>query len=581
MRSRVLWILLLLLVALPLSGETWFVRKDGGTRYSAKKHNGQCDGKADAAYDGKGANQHCAFKDVRFLWDDLSSHDLSWVIAGGDTVIIRNGPWRIGYEQGAKPYDAWCSGQGDPYACSNPTIPAGTAAQHTRILGENYASCSDGVGVTDRSKLTQLYGGHGVWSAINLRGAKFVDIQCIDLTRHSQCIRIGSPALPSGCNTSYPLDDYASNGIITDVNTHDILLQDMWIHGFVSRGIIGPIGGTVTANRVNIAYNGGAGWDFDDGNSTPNRNGTINLTYTTIEWNGCNQAYPGPGVISCYSQSSGGYGDGIGTATGTCLSAHVDHSTFRYNTQDGYDMLHNDKGNCSMSITNSTAYGNNGAQFKWGPNDSPMVFNNNTVLGNCLRLSQPFPGAPQNYNANLSDFCRAEDAIAFGFRDGGSLFMANNTIVSYSPTTLDVSCWGTFPQNQGDGTCANSTLTFKNNIVMGIDNPKTYNLGGKPGGPGAFYNDQVIGHIVRSNNLYYNVRGLRCPTGQPGEHCADPKFISLPRFNTEQDLDKFDFRLSDGSPALHAGTSVPQVQTDIDGKPRPSSGNYDLGAHQH
>ena len=49
MRNRFLWLLLAVFVALPLSGETWYVRPDGGTRYSAAAHGGQCDGKADAA----------------------------------------------------------------------------------------------------------------------------------------------------------------------------------------------------------------------------------------------------------------------------------------------------------------------------------------------------------------------------------------------------------------------------------------------------------------------------------------------------------------------------------------------------
>jgi hypothetical protein len=571
MRSNVLWMLVLLFVAMPLSGETWYVRKDGGTRHSSKTK-GQCDGKADAAYPGKGTNQHCAFNDYRFLYDDQSYHNSAWVISGGDTVIIRNGPWRVGVNQGAKSSDVWCSGTGDPYDCINPVIPSGTAAQHTRILGENYGNCN-------QSNMTQLHGGYGLYIALNLQAAKYVDVQCIELTRHSQCIKYGSPAVPGGCKKDFPIDDFATNGIMTDVKTHDVLLQDMWIHGFISRGIIGPIGGTVTATRVDIAYNGASGWDFDDGNGTPNVNGTINLNYTTIEWNGCNQAYPGPGAISCYGESTGGYGDGIGTSTGTCLSAHVDHSTFRYNTQDGYDMLHNDKGNCSMTITNSTSYGNNGSQFKWGPNDNPLIFTNNTVIGNCARLSAPFPGQPSTYNAHLEDFCRAYDAIVFGFRDGGSLLMANNTIVTYAPTTFDASCWGTFPDPQGQGTCNNSTFIFKNNIVYGIDNPKTYDLGGKTGGPGGFYFQQPIGHVVRSNNLYYGIRGIRCPTGNQNERCIDPKFASLPHFSKEEDLDKLDLRLSDASPALRSGVNLPEVQIDVNGKSRPSGG-YDIGAHQ-
>jgi hypothetical protein len=359
--------------------------------------------------------------------------------------------------------------------------------------------------------------------------------------------------------------------MITNTNTHDVLLQDMWIHGFTSRGIIGPIGGTVTATRVDIAYNGAAGWDFDDGNATPNVNGAINLSYVTIEWNGCNQAYPGPGAASCYGQSNGGYGDGIGTPAGTCLTAHVDHSTFRYNTQDGYDMLHNDTGNCSMSITDSTAYGNNGAQFKWGPNDNPMVFTNNTAIGNCMRLSAPFPGQPSTYNANLADFCRASDGIAFGFRDGSTLLMANNTILSYAPTTFDASCYGTYPQTQGQGTCLNSTFTFENNIVVGIDDPNAYSVGDVPGGPGLFYYGSPIGHVIRSNNIYYGIgHNFSCQTGFPNEKCADPLFVSQPVFTGESSLDNYNFKPTSGSPAVGAGMFLPSITLDYSGVSRPN-----------
>jgi hypothetical protein len=568
-----LCLFLLGLVWLPASGETWYVRQDGGTRNSAN-HKGQCDGKADAAYRGSGTNQHCAFNDVRYLWTDgtyttnegAGAPAWGWIGTGGDTYLIRGGPWRVG-QSGPTSHD-FLGLAGDPYGAGAPPPPSGTPAQHTRILGENYESCGS------QSKMTQLYGGYGVFQVLALNGAKNVDVQCIELTRHSQCVIYGVPPVPGNCKTDFPIDDYAKNGITTDAGTQGILLQDMWIHGFVSRGIIGPIGGTITATRVDIAYNGAAGWDFDDGKATPNVNGVINLSYVTIEWSGCNQAYPGTGAISCYSQSSGGYGDGIGTPGGTCLTAHVDHSVFRYNTQDGYDMLHNDTGNCSMSITDSASYGNNGSQFKWGSNDSPMIFTNNIVVANCLRLSAPMSGQPNTYNAHLADFCRAEDAIALGFRNGGTVLMANNTIVTYSPTTFDVEC--------GDaGGCPASTFTFKNNIVLGYDNPATYNLGGHAGGPGGFYFAHPIGKVLRSNNIYYGIRSMQLSTLLSSEKYADPKFASQPRFAKEQDLDNFDFHLSASSPALGSGTRVPEVQSDHDGKPRPSTGNYDIGASQH
>ena len=536
------------LTCLPLCGETWYVRRDGGTRYSSNNHKGQCDGKADAAYTGGGANRHCAFNDVRYLWTDGSytvdsksgAPSWGWIGSGGDTYIIHDGPWRIG-QSGPNNADSFGL-HGNPYDAGAPPPPNGTAGQHTQILGANYANCGS------PASMTQLHAGYGVNIALNLNGAKFVDIKCIELTRHSQCIKFGNPAVPSGCRTSFPLDDYASNGITTTNQTHDILLQDMYIHGFTSRGIIGPIGGTVTATRVDIAYNGGAGWDFDDGSSTPMINGVLNLSYVTIEWNGCNQAYPGTGAISCYSQSTGGYGDGIGTPGGTCIAATVDHSIFRYNTQDGLDMLHMDKGTCPLTITNSMAYGNNGQQFKWGPAQTPAVFTNNVAIGNCFRLSQPMPGQPAGYNANLTDFCRAENTVVPNLRPGGTLLMANNTFISYAPTFFDVQCL--------TNDCSTATMTFKNNIVLGYDNPVTYNSGGKSGGPGVFYTEHPV-NIVRSNNIYYGVRGMRLQTLFSNEKIGNPMFISQPALSKEQDLDGFNLHLSSESPAHGLGASVP------------------------
>jgi hypothetical protein len=563
---KAICLLFLGLSCLPLFGETWYIRPDGGSRHTAGQPGGQCDGKADAPYSGHGVNQHCAFKDYRYLYDDTSWNNSAWAISGGDTVIIRGGPWRVGFNQGVSAKDVWCAGSGNPYNCGNPAIPAGTPEHHTRILGENYASCGAG-------KKTQLFGGYGLGAVLGLGNTHYVDIECIELTRHSQCIKFGVPAIPGGCRTDYPLDDYSDNGIGTNNQTHDILLQDVWIHGFTSRGIIGSIGGTVTATRVDISTNGAAGWDFDDGRGTPSINGAINLSYVTIEWNGCNQAWPSGTVLNCYSQSTGGYGDGIGSPGGTCLTSHVDHSTFRYNTQDGFDMLHNDAGNCSLSITDSASYGNLGAQFKWGSNDNPAVFTNNLVLANCTRLSAPFPGLPGNYNANLPDVCRAQDAIALNLHNGGTLLMANNTIVSYSPTTFDIDC-GDVPN------CPTATFIFKNNIVIGYDNPGTYNLGGKAGGPGGFYFGHPFKNFVHTNNIYYGFRNIEPRFLDRTEKIADPKLVSQSHFTKESDLDNFDFHLSATSPAIKAGARIPEVQTDYSGKPRPSTGPYDIGAYQ-
>ena len=76
-------------MVLPLSAETWFVRRDAGTRYSARVRSGQCDGRADAPYPGKGVNQHWAFSSAQYLYLEGTYGISKWVIAGGDTVVIR------------------------------------------------------------------------------------------------------------------------------------------------------------------------------------------------------------------------------------------------------------------------------------------------------------------------------------------------------------------------------------------------------------------------------------------------------------------------------------------------------------
>src|SRR6516162_9532527 len=84
---------------------TWYVRSDGGTRYSAVKPLGQCNGQANAPYPGSGVNRACAFKDVRYLWAD-GEHTTTagfpkwgWVGKGGDTYVIDcPTDCRVGYD---------------------------------------------------------------------------------------------------------------------------------------------------------------------------------------------------------------------------------------------------------------------------------------------------------------------------------------------------------------------------------------------------------------------------------------------------------------------------------------------------
>ena len=97
--------------------------------------------------------------------------------------------------QGSGPDSSWCYAVGS-YDCFNPPIPAGTPAQHTRILGQNYASCNAG-GATNpklyKSNLTQLFGGFSLAYAINLENTRYVDFNCIELTSHNgKCVTSGT-----------------------------------------------------------------------------------------------------------------------------------------------------------------------------------------------------------------------------------------------------------------------------------------------------------------------------------------------------------------------------------------------------
>lgn len=451
----------------PAPGTTWYIRNDGGSRYDATNNpSGQCNGKADAAYPGSGANRACAYNDVRYLWSNGSAAG-SWAISGGDTVIIRGGPWRIGpIDSSGHAFNGYNGvGGGGPYKDFNLPIPAGTSGQHTRILGENYANCTT---------KTQLHGGFAVDEVLNLTGAQFVDVQCLELTDYAQCTHAISGAdLP--CSSSAPLDDYAGSGINTDANTHDVLLQDLDIHGLSGNGLFGPIGGLITITRVRVAFNTFAGWNFDDGNDTDNAVGsTINASYVTMEWNGCMEEYPIVDAIPalyCYDTNSGGFGDSW-SGQDAQLSMTCDHCISRYNTKDGYIGPH--VRFSSNTITNSYFYDNMGQQLKFGTtNNGVTKIQNTLILGNCHRMGRAIAGAPATFNLHLTGFCRASDTFQMIWPTSGSVELDNDVFVAASVnSTSSFSCTETETtaaiSTAGSGYQVNDVLTMVHTFVYGL-----------------------------------------------------------------------------------------------------------------
>jgi hypothetical protein len=567
---------------------TWFVRPDGGTRYSTNVPLGQCDGLADVAYPGSGTNQHCAYNDFRYLWDDDSGMVGSgaWVIAGGDTVVIRGCHALAGQTNAANPdcrigwdgpwggsSDNWCYGVGS-YTCYNPPIPAGTATNHTKILGacaygtytctpidNNYPYAS--------TNETQLFGGFSLTWTFNLASTQYVDIEGIELTTHNgKCTSAGSPSYPRGCQNNQPLDDYANNGFITNNATSNLLLQDVYVHGFNASGFYGPIGGPITMTRVFAGFNAFAGWNFADGSDTPDAAGSqILATTVTMLGNGCYEEYPISHAFpaqACYDDVSNGFGDAW-SGQDTDLDTFVcNHCLMAYNTKDAFIGPHTNVH--TLTVTNSQSYGNMGAQWKWNntPN-STTTFENNLTVGNCLRFSAAIPGAKQTFalgsglpGAYLSDYCRAAgNTVAINSQQNSYVLFANNTFVDYLDTVVLMSC-GPSSNNQ-NGMCGNTPFVFTNNIFLSY-----YLSGNIP--PGLFYiNDSSI-TVTSTNNIEYgnrtNIYGATCGTG--GNICSDPMLVNEPGQQGWADqtfLDNFNFHLTTGSPAIGAGVAYTAVPT--------------------
>jgi hypothetical protein len=555
------------------TSQTWYVRPGGGSPYvnGRQTPNGQCDGKHDADYPGTGVNRPCAVGGLRDLWADrVSPNHEQWMIGPGDTVIVRqkSGGYNLGLDQQSKAYGGTAivpANCGNP-DCYMPTIPSGTASQHTKILGENYGSCH-----SDSAK-TQLNVSWAAKNGINVRDSQFVDVACFEITDQGACAYSGNYKNKCG-----PTSNQGLIGVIQSALTASTKYTDLLIDGLSSTGIYGATGAGVVGDYIHIRGMPQAGIDMDDG---PHGLGNISvaggftLNNSITEFTGCVQEFPVVHhypYIECRDSELGGYGDGFGTASATG-DWSFDHDIWRYNYQDGLDLLHS--GLQSLSVTNSQSYGNIGQTYKLGSADN-VVFQNNIALENCHRLAFPVGDEPASAVVPGANYCRANGGwMALEFTPLGNYKIQNNTMTGYGDVALGYSC------ASGGNDCSSANTALQNNIFMGYSNP-LYNDGTRPAAfcavvdsdcnhhPSDFPANQGWG--TRSHNIYYNFRN-GCPSPQKkGELCADPRLHDAPsaRIAAETDLDNMDFRLTSKSPAIGAGVAIPGLGVDSKGDPRP------------
>lgn len=609
--------------AMFFTSQTWYIRPDGGTRWSANVTTGQCNGKFDVSYvstGGTGVNQNCAFNDFRYLYDDFSRvvGQGAWVIAGGDTVVVRgctalgsqlnpdNPHCRVGWDDnstGNAP-NSWCTNIG-ANGCFPPPIPAGTAGAHTKILG----ACAFGTytctpitpagfpyGTTN---LTQIFGGMDLGYTLNLSSTQYVDVEGLEITAHNGvCTTSGTPIYPRHCSTNPPYDDFGASGVLFNNSSSNITLQDVYVHGFESWGMFGPIGGPITLTRVFIGFNGSGGWNYDDGFDTPNAAGSsLFMSYVDIMGNGCHEEYPIVHTqfpaLSCYDSVNNGFGDGLSGQDAVLDNFTFDHSLILYNTKDGFIGPHVQI--TTMVITNSAAIGSMGAQWKW--NQTPggtLLFQNNLTATNCFRMSQTLPGAVHNFalstgntGAGLSNFCRAaENGFAVITRNHTTNHYYGNTVIGANATMIQQDCGVYLPGNNfsQEHDCNTSQLLWTGNNFIGYTDPSD-------GGPQSalfFASDSSITFTSDHNNQW-NVRNAAPCSGTIT--CVDPKMVGQPTIpwpGSEAGLDAFNpyggtgnsFYPSSISPLLGAGTPLTGLTTDYYAATRPnppSLGGAELG----
>jgi hypothetical protein len=574
----------------PGSGRTWYVDAAiGGTRYSTNVPTGLCDGTADTAPAGITPNQHCAFKDARMLYQDGSYVSLpgatfpawGWVGSGGDTYIIMGSVGQgISYPIGWDSLSTYCGSTGcwgvagQPQSSGMLTPPSGSAASHTKIYGE--CVLANTCDAKNLSTLTELFGSWGPDNVMSLYGTNYVDVAGFSITDHSNC---GFATDYYPCKTNgITQSSFAKNGIQLFNTTTNTTLNHMRIHGLGSFGMYGAVGDGFTATDLVLVGNASGGWNTDDSSGNTGT-GHLLVQNFDISWNGCTEEYPIVDPLpyfSCTDQSTGGYGDGFGTATQDSpppgWQVHFDNGTASFNTQDGLDALHIGGVGSTTSYTRVLAYSSEGNQLKIG--GSTATIQNSAVVGNCEALTSgtPIPGRPSPTYDNLGAPCRAGNtAVVLETTPGDPAYYQNNTCYSIGAICLEIE-YATGDQGP------TNTVQYNNNTFVGFFNV------GAGSYPTPIYGTNGLAMVTSnpgssfSNNIYLNPRAnWGCPRiGEPSSFCGDPGLV-------DETYHVYGYGnmapASISSTVVGSGIAIPSITLDYTGYTRPNPPS--IGAYEY
>lgn len=506
---------------------TYYIRLDGETP-------DKCTGLVDAPYPGSGNNQPCAWNHPFHALIPGGTPRL----IGGDTLIIASGSYMMGV---GAPGDTYC----DPFSawdCHMSPIPGGPDSERpTRILGAGWdAGCTNP---------PELWGTQRTWLILNLTGSSNVEVACLEITDHSGCVEFHSGGLACERDT-YPFGEWAADGIQA-ADAINITLRDLNIHGLAEVGIRAGRLTDWTVENVRIAANGWAGWDGDiEGEDT--NSGTLHFKNWTVEWNGCGESYPGEQPTGCWSQTAGGYGDGVGTgATG----GHwiIEDSAFLHNTSDGLDLLYTYETGSLIEIKRTIAEGNAGDQIK---TSGASYMENVIAVSNCGFFS----GQTFTYNV---DNCRAGgSALALNPRAGESITITNATLTGQGDCLIIAECAG---ETECDGT---EKVYLHNTIFQG--NPE-FDGGGDTT---CFVWDDLPAEDPYHVD-YAIINGLKAMPGT----CPDGSFCNIAPQLVNASIDNFDAHLLSSSPAINNGNPEDAATNDFDGSPRDTQ--PDIGAYEY